>query len=145
MLRRLPGVGIFRTLYYIPAVVSQVAVSMVWIWILLLGIAYKKNISDMRESPAVRLMELLREQGAVVDYHDPHVPVIPKMRKHPDLVGIASVPVESIAGAGYDAILIATDHDAVDYAHLIETGLPIIDTRNVIARRGLPMANVYKA
>jgi len=113
--------------------------------ILLMGIAYKKNVSDMRESPAVRIMELLREQGAVVDYHDPHVPMIPKMRKHPDLVGIASVSFESIPGAGYDAILIATDHDAVDYAQVIETGLPVIDTRNVIARRGLPMATVYKA
>ncbi len=97
--------------------------------ILLLGIAYKKNVSDMRESPAVRIMELLREQGAVVDYHDPHVPVIPKIRKHPDLVGITSVPFESIAGAGYDAILIATDHDAVDYAQVIETGVPVIDFR----------------
>jgi UDP-N-acetyl-D-glucosamine dehydrogenase len=113
--------------------------------ILLMGIAYKKNVSDTRESPAVRIMELLREQGALVDYFDPHVPVIPKMRSYPHLHGISSIPFEGISGTGYDAIVIATDHDAVDYAHLIETRLPIVDTRNVISRLGLSMATVYKA
>lgn len=113
--------------------------------VLVIGAAYKKNVSDMRESPAVRLMELLVEQGADVAFHDPHVPEIPPMRAYPQFLGHRSVLASDIAGGGHDAILIATDHDAIDYAALVELGLPIIDTRNAIAKRGLPMEHVTKA
>jgi len=113
--------------------------------ILIMGIAYKKNIPDMRESPSVRLLSLLRAAGAQVAFHDPHVPEIPRMREYPELKGCTSVPFAEIDPADFDAILIATDHDAIDYAALAATGLPIIDTRNAMQRRGLPMENVAKA
>jgi len=113
--------------------------------VLVIGAAYKKNVSDMRESPAVRLMELLVGEGAEVAFHDPHVPEIPPMRAYPQFVGRKSVPADAIAGSGFDAILIATDHDAVDYGALVALGVPIIDTRNAIQRRGLPMEHVTKA
>ncbi len=113
--------------------------------VLVIGAAYKKNVSDMRESPSVRLMELLVGEGAKVAFHDPHVPEIPPMRAYPQFLGRKSVAAGDIPGGDYDVILIATDHDAVDYASLVALGLPIIDTRNAIARRGLPMDTVTKA
>ena len=113
--------------------------------VLVIGAAYKKNVSDMRESPSVRLMELMVGAGAEVAFHDPHVPEIPPMRDYPQFLGRKSVAVEAIEDGGYDLVLIATDHDAVDYVALVDLGLPIVDTRNAIARRGLPMETVTKA
>src|SRR6056297_5708 len=113
--------------------------------ILIIGIAYKKNIPDMRESPSVRLLSLLRAAGAQVAFHDPHVPEIPRMREYPELLGYKSTAFEDIAPKDFDAILIATDHDAIDYAALAAMDLPIIDTRNAMQRRELPMINVTKA
>lgn len=113
--------------------------------VLIMGIAYKKNVSDMRESPSVRLMSLIQQAGASVHFHDPHVPQIPKMREYPHLLGHESRPFEDIRAEDFDAILISTDHDAVDYAALVDLGLPIVDTRNAIARRNLPMTTVTKA
>jgi UDP-N-acetyl-D-glucosamine dehydrogenase len=113
--------------------------------VLILGVAYKKNVSDMRESPAMRLMALLREAGATVSFHDPHVPEIPRMREYSQFFGKRSVPIASVRADDFDAVLITTDHDAVDYAELVALGLPIIDTRNVIARNGLSMGTVVKA
>ncbi|MEO0566843.1 MAG: nucleotide sugar dehydrogenase [Pseudomonadota bacterium] len=113
--------------------------------VLIMGIAYKKNVSDMRESPSVRLMSLIGNAGAKVAFHDPHVPVIPKMREYPDLLGQKSLAFEDIRAEDFDAILISTDHDAVDYETLVKLKLPIVDTRNAIARRGLSMATVTKS
>ncbi len=112
--------------------------------VLVTGIAYKKNVSDMRESPAVRLMELLIEAGARPGFHDPHVPAIPRMREHAALEGRRSVGLEALP-QDFDLILIATDHDSIDYEALVASGLPIVDTRNAIARRGLAMDRVTKA
>ncbi len=103
--------------------------------ILLLGFAYKKNVGDERESPAFKLVELLERRGAKVDYHDPHVPCIPVTREHPDLAGRTSVAWDEALATGYDAALICTDHDAVDYAALVEAMPLVVDTRN--ATRGL--------
>lgn len=113
--------------------------------ILLVGISYKKNVPDMRESPSVKLMDLMREQGAKVDFLDPHIESVPRLREYPHLFGLAATPPEDVAAQGYDAILISTDHDAVDYAALADLGIPVIDTRNAFASRGLPMENVTKA
>ncbi len=113
--------------------------------VLILGVAYKKNVSDMRESPAMRLMALLQEAGATVAFHDPHVPEIPRMREYPQFLGKQSLPMAEVRAADFDALLIATDQDAMDYAALASLGLPIIDTRNAMARRGLSMENVTKA
>ena len=99
----------------------------------------------MRESPSMRLMEMLIAEGSVVEYLDPHVPVIPPTRDYPGLTGRTAIGAADLAGQGFDAVLIATDHDAIDYAALIGLGIPILDTRNAIARRGLPMDRVEKA
>src|SRR5262249_37888864 len=84
--------------------------------VLVLGIAYKKNVDYMRESPSLKLIELLEERGAHVDYHDPYIPVIPKTREHAALAGRKSVPLDAKTIDGFDGLLIATDHDNVDYA-----------------------------
>ena len=113
--------------------------------ILILGVAYKKNIDDMRESPSLVLIELLEKRGAKVEFHDPHIPVIPKTREHAALAGRRSQPLTPETIAGYDAILIATDHDAVDYAALVNNARLVVDTRNACARTGAMRGNVVKA
>lgn len=113
--------------------------------ILVLGAAYKKNVDDMRESPALRLMEMLEQRGATVAYHDPHVPVIPRTREHASLAGRSSLPLTPEALRGQDAILVATDHDAVDYALVAAEARLIVDTRNVFERKGAGMEKVVKA
>ncbi|WP_374469568.1 nucleotide sugar dehydrogenase [Phenylobacterium sp.] len=112
--------------------------------ILLIGLAYKKNVADVRESPSFKLMELLESRGARVAFHDPHVPVAPFTREHLDFAGRPSVALTADALRGFDAVLISTDHDAVDYALLQEARL-VIDTRNAMQRRGLSLGNVVKA
>ena len=97
--------------------------------VLVLGIAYKKNVDDMRESPAVELMSLLAARGARVEYSDPHVPVFPRMRKY--RFELESVPVSSEALSQYDAVLIATNHDAFDYDMIREHARLVDDTRGV--------------
>ena len=112
--------------------------------ILLVGVAYKKNVSDMRESPSMRLMQLLEEAGSVVEFLDPHVPELPPMREYGQFRARRAIAPDAVASAGFDAVLIATDHDAIDYAALQALDRPIIDTRNAMARRGLPMDGVSK-
>jgi len=113
--------------------------------ILLLGIAYKKNVDDMRESPSLKLVQLLEERGAVVEFHDPHIPVIPPTREHADLVGRRSTALDASAIASVDAVLIATDHDAVDYRAVVEAAAMVIDTRNACQRAGVFSDKVVKA
>jgi UDP-N-acetyl-D-glucosamine dehydrogenase len=98
--------------------------------VLLLGLAYKKNVGDMRESPSLRLFDLLRERGAQVDYHDPFIPVIPSSREYGHLEGIASKELGEETIAGYDAVLVATDHDGIDYAMVARSARLVVDTRN---------------
>ena len=113
--------------------------------ILLVGISYKKNVPDMRESPSVVLMDKMLESGAEVDFLDPHIDKIPPMREFPHLLGRQAVSPAEIKANAYDAILISTDHDAIDYEALVRLGLPIVDARNAIASRGLPTGHVTKA
>jgi len=113
--------------------------------ILLVGISYKKNVPDMRESPSVELLDMMEEQGAQVAFLDPHIGEIPRMREYPHLEGRKAVTPAAIKAEDYDAILISTDHDAVDYAALADLGLPVVDTRNAFAKRQLPMDRVTKA
>jgi UDP-N-acetyl-D-glucosamine dehydrogenase len=96
---------------------------------LVLGIAYKKNIDDMRESPSVKLMELLQQKGAIISYSDPHVPVFPKIRKYS--FDLKSVQLTANNIVNYDFILLATDHDAFDYDLIKKYAKLIIDTRGV--------------
>lgn len=95
--------------------------------ILILGIAYKKNVDDMRESPSVELMEKLIERGAKIDYSDPYVSVFPKMRKHK--FGLSSVNLTPSKVQSYDCVLLATDHDEFDYKMISDNSQLIIDTR----------------
>jgi UDP-N-acetyl-D-glucosamine dehydrogenase len=113
--------------------------------ILILGVAYKKNVDDTRESPALRLIELLERRGALVDYHDPHVPVIPATREHKSLSGRRSQDWKPPELGAYDAVLIVTDHDQVDYAELARHAKLVIDTRNACRRAGVDAAHVIQA
>jgi UDP-N-acetyl-D-glucosamine dehydrogenase len=113
--------------------------------ILVMGVAYKKNIEDMRESPALRLIELIEHRGATTSFHDPHVAVITPTREHAALAGRRSIALTDEAVAGFDAVLIATDHDAIDYARLAGAARLIVDTRNVCARAGLVSDIIVKA
>lgn len=95
--------------------------------VLILGLAYKKNIDDTRESPSVELIELLLDLGANVDYSDPHVPVFPKMRKASHDMKSVELTPENIAR--YDCLLVSTDHDAFDYEAIAKHAQLVIDTR----------------
>lgn len=113
--------------------------------ILLIGVAYKGNIADTRESPSFKLLDLLEKHGAVVAYHDPLVPEIPKLREHPGYVGRRSMMLDPAALAEFDAALICTDHDAVDYRALVVHCPLVVDTRNVCERVGIAAPNIVKA
>ncbi len=110
---------------------------------LIIGIAYKPNIDDIRESPAAEIIERLQSAGAEVAYHDPHVPRFPAMRKHK--IDLASVPLTETTLRAHDCVIIVTDHDAVDYALVGRHARLIIDTRNAMARVDDPKARVVKA
>lgn len=94
---------------------------------LILGISYKKNVDDMRESPSVFLMEKLRAEGAEISYSDPHVPVFPKMREHK--FDLKSVELTAASLKSYDCVVLTTDHDRFDYDLIIKNAPLIIDTR----------------
>jgi UDP-N-acetyl-D-glucosamine dehydrogenase len=100
--------------------------------ILMLGIAYKKNVEDTRESPSFVLLEELETRGAKVDFYDPFVPVIPHMREHASMAGRRSVTFDPSAFGEYDAVLVCTDHDNVDYAAIAKACDLVIDTRNAM-------------
>ncbi|MFL1406155.1 nucleotide sugar dehydrogenase [Marinobacter sp. M1N3S26] len=108
--------------------------------VLVLGIAYKKNVDDMRESPSVEIMEILEQKGAVVSYSDPHVPVFPEMREHH--FDLSSVELSEQALSEYDAVILATDHDRFDYDLIKSAARLIIDSRGKYRETA---ANVIKA
>jgi UDP-N-acetyl-D-glucosamine dehydrogenase len=97
--------------------------------VLVLGIAYKKNVDDMRESSSVHLMEILRSKGADVLYHDPYVPVFPKMREH--RFDLSSVELTADQLNRFDVVLLATNHDDFDYNMILEHSRMIVDTRGI--------------
>ena len=113
--------------------------------VLILGLAYKKNVDDDRESPGYHLLDLLRQRGANVAYYDPHVPVIRPTREHPHWAGLKSAPWNRKTISSFDAVLIATAHDAVNYKQLANWALCIIDTRNVMAVVKTKPGQVWKA
>ena len=113
--------------------------------VLVLGLAYKANVEDDRESPSYRLMELLAARGAKVSYHDPHVPVIKPTREHPHWAGTKSVKWTQKIISGFDAVLIATAHEAVDYQQLADWSPLIVDTRNVMSGFKAVDGRIWKA
>ncbi len=102
--------------------------------ILVVGVAYKRDVGDIRESPALVIIELLQQRGATVDYYDPLVTTIPKTRNHPRLAGMASISVDGGAVSKYDAVVIIADHTDIDWASLVEAARLVVDTRNIRAR-----------
>lgn len=113
--------------------------------ILILGLAYKKNVDDLRESPSLRLMEKLQARGAEFDYHDPFISSVPMTRQHPGLAGLQSIPWNLERIAEYDAVLIATDHDGLDYVGLVAAAKLVVDTRYACARAGASLERVVLA
>ncbi len=112
--------------------------------VLLLGIAYKQDIGDFRESPALKVLELLEKRGAVVDFHDPYLPVFPRDIDYPELEGRTSVPLDAASIAGYDCVVVTTGHRDVDYGLVVDNARMVADTRNALQPRGLMKDNAFK-
>jgi UDP-N-acetyl-D-glucosamine dehydrogenase len=113
--------------------------------VLVLGLAYKANVDDMRESPAFHLMDLLQARGALTAYYDPHIPVIGPTREHGNWQGYKSVNWTQESIASFDAVLICTAHKAVDYTQLARWSECIIDTRNAMKGIAVKPEQVWKA
>lgn len=113
--------------------------------ILVMGVAYKKNVDDMRESPSLLIMEMLEARGATADFHDPFIPQISETREHPTLNGRVGIDWDLEAIAEYDAVLLTTDHDSVDYPALTKSARLVVDTRNACARSGADLTRVVRA
>jgi UDP-N-acetyl-D-glucosamine dehydrogenase len=113
--------------------------------ILILGLAYKPNVDDERESPSYVLMELLAERGAQVAYYDPFVPIIKLTREHPEFAGKKSVEWNRATIEAFDLVLIATNHSSVNYRELGDWARCILDTRNAMAGVDVPAGKVWKA
>lgn len=109
--------------------------------VLVLGVAYKKDIDDQRESPALKIISLLQERGAKVAYHDPYVPRSRGHREYPGL-DLSSVPLSAARVKGSDAVVIATDHSCLDYVQIVRQARLVVDARNAVKRRA---RNVIKA
>jgi UDP-N-acetyl-D-glucosamine dehydrogenase len=98
--------------------------------ILVIGVAYKKNVDDTRESPALHIMNMLQKLGAIVSYHDPYVPEIPQTREYGHLAGKRSITLDFEAVSSIDSVLISTDHTNIDYRALVKWSKLVVDTRN---------------
>lgn len=113
--------------------------------VLILGLAYKPNVDDERESPSYVLMTLLNERGASVDYHDPYVPVVKATREHSHFAGKKSVPWNREVINKFDLVLIATNHTCVNYRELGNWAKCIVDTRNAMSDIAVTSGKVWKA
>ncbi len=113
--------------------------------VLLLGLSYKANVDDDRESPTYVLMDLLKKRGAQVAYHDPYVPVIRPTREHPHWAGTKSVDWNQKTVAGFDAVIISTSHQCINYEELAQWAPCIVDTRNAMAIVKTKPGQVWKA
>jgi UDP-N-acetyl-D-glucosamine dehydrogenase len=111
--------------------------------VLVLGLAYKADVDDCRESPAAEILEILEERGAAVSYHDPHVPRFPRMRRHQS--SLESCDLNAAALEGSDCVVIVTDHEAIDWRMVGRHAALIVDTRNVMAALDGVRARVLKA
>ena len=111
--------------------------------ILLLGAAYKKDIDDMRESPSLRLIELLSDKGAEVYYNDPYIPKLPKTRKYDFDMESVELTAENLSG--FDLVLLSTDHSDYDYKFIEQHAKLIVDTRNAFAKHGVVSSKIFKA
>ncbi len=113
--------------------------------VLVVGIAYKKNVDDTRESPAFKIIELLEKRGAEVSFYDPIVAEIMPSREHPEFAGRRSVEFTEAAISAFDAVVICTDHDSIDYRRLVDWSRLVVDTRNACVRHEIAAEHVVKA
>jgi UDP-N-acetyl-D-glucosamine dehydrogenase len=113
--------------------------------VLVVGMAYKPNVDDDRESPSYKLLELLKERGAEVSYYDPYVPVIRPSREHAHWAGTKSVGWDEATVRSFDLILISTAHACIDYAQLGQWARCIVDTRNAMQGIAVKSGKVWKA
>jgi UDP-N-acetyl-D-glucosamine dehydrogenase len=113
--------------------------------ILVLGVAYKKNVDDTRGSASFKIIRLLQSRGAEVAYHDPFVPTVGQIRDYPELAGMQSIAWQTERLSGFSAALILTDHDGVDYETVLREVPLVVDTRNVTAAFAPPPGKVLKA
>jgi UDP-N-acetyl-D-glucosamine dehydrogenase len=111
--------------------------------VLLLGMAYKPDVDDMRESPSLKLLDLLLREGAYVDYNDPHIPMLPETRKYS--FDMRSIDLTPRTLASYDLVIMATNHSAYDYAMISENARLIVDTRNVVPNLDGGQGKIWKA
>lgn len=111
--------------------------------VLILGIAYKKDVEDTRESPALAILNRLEAMGATCDYHDPYFPIMPVTRDHPALAGRVAAPLTAETLSAYDAVLVTTDHTDVDYGLIGRSARLVLDTRNAFDGRALPVRGRY--
>jgi UDP-N-acetyl-D-glucosamine dehydrogenase len=113
--------------------------------VLIVGLAYKPNVDDERESPSYTLMEILKSRGAEVAYYDPYVPVIRPTREHAHWTGTRTVAWNRETVQGFDAVIIATNHQSVSYKELADWSPCIVDTRNAMAGVATKAGQVWKA
>ena len=113
--------------------------------ILIVGISYKKNIDDVRESPSLVIFENLKNRQAIVDYYDFHVSEIPEISEHKSLSGLKSVPLTKEQLQKYDAVIVCTDHDDINYDLIVENSKLVVDTRNAIKNELGALSHVVKA
>jgi UDP-N-acetyl-D-glucosamine dehydrogenase len=113
--------------------------------VLVLGLAYKADVDDERQSPSYRIMELLKQRGAEVAYYDPYVPIIRPTRDHPQWAGTKCVTWDQATIASFDAVVIATAHVCVNYQNLADWAQCVVDTRNAMASVRVPAERVWKA
>jgi UDP-N-acetyl-D-glucosamine dehydrogenase len=114
--------------------------------VLVLGLSYKPDVDDMRESPTYKLMDLLEKYGADVSYYDPYIPVVPPTREHANWEGTKSIEWDKRTLSSFDAVVISTNHSCIDYQQLADWNDCIVDTRN--AMKGITLKNdihVWKA
>ncbi|HLP60135.1 MAG TPA: nucleotide sugar dehydrogenase [Candidatus Deferrimicrobium sp.] len=117
--------------------------SLVGAKILVVGVAYKPDIDDMRESPALKVIDLLIKEGVDVSYYDPYIPALPKTRKYG--LNLASVEIDKLRDGEFDAGIIITNHSAIDYNHILKKTKIMIDTRNALNQKGTKSEKIWKA
>lgn len=113
--------------------------------VLLIGLAYKPDVDDDRESPTYKLMDYFSTVGSEVDYYDPYVPAVPKTREHAQWEGKKSIEWTKEMISSYDVVVISTDHKSIDYAELAEWANLIVDSRNAMGREGIQADHIFKA
>ncbi len=126
------------------AVLNKTRKSFMGSKVLVLGVAYKKDVDDKRESPALKIIQLLREEGAEVVYHDPHVPMFGGLRSYPEME-MKSLELTEEVLVSADLVLLVTDHTAFDHKFIEKHARCIVDTRNAFERNGIRSEKIYKA